>query len=251
MYLLLKTDSLGISTQKGALLFSCINIMSTISRVVTGWVTSMDFANSIIISSTGMTVAGVATVLCAFSSTYSLLVMYAVVYGISIAAFISLQSIIIVDLVGLDMLTNAFGLLCLFKGVACYCGPPLAGLVSDALEDYNGAFFLAGGLLTLGGLLSFSLRPLSAWHSRRIQDQDLSSSKLTIGTLRILGTLRPQANVLGISEQHGAPEVLCAGPTNVSTRPDLHHSNPQLWTTGRLLHKIEVEAAHSQRKEPD
>ena len=27
------------------------------------------------------------------------------------------------------------------------------------------------------------------------------------GTLRILGTLRPQANVLGISEQIGAPEV--------------------------------------------
>ena len=39
------------------------------------------------------------------------------------------------------------------------------------------------------------------------------------GTLRILGTLRPQANVLGISEQVGALKVQCAGPTSVWTRP--------------------------------
>ena len=38
-----------------------------------------------------------------------------------------LQSVIIVDLLGLDMLTNGFGLLCLFKGIASVLGPPLAG----------------------------------------------------------------------------------------------------------------------------
>ena len=43
------------------------------------------------------------------------------------ASFISLQSIILVELIGLDMLTNAFMLMCLFKGTGCYIGPPLAG----------------------------------------------------------------------------------------------------------------------------
>ena len=33
------------------------------------------------------------------------------------------------------------------------------------------------------------------------------------GTLWILGALRPQANVLGISEQVGAPEVSVQGPS--------------------------------------
>ena len=41
----------------------------------------------------------------------------------------------------------------------------------------------------------------------------------TLGTLRILGTLRPQANVLGISEQVGVLKVKGAGPTSVWTRP--------------------------------
>jgi hypothetical protein len=39
-------------------------------------------------------------------------------FGIAIAGYISLTSIILVDLLGLEKLTNAFGLLILFRGVA-------------------------------------------------------------------------------------------------------------------------------------
>ena len=84
MYLLLKTESLGISNQQGALLFSIINIVATIARVVTGWVAGMPCASSVVLSSSGMIAAGVVTVLCVFSSTYTQLVIYAVVFGTSI-----------------------------------------------------------------------------------------------------------------------------------------------------------------------
>lgn len=43
------------------------------------------------------------------------------------ACFASLRSILIVDLLGLDKLTNAFGLLLLFQGVAACMGTPIAG----------------------------------------------------------------------------------------------------------------------------
>jgi len=43
------------------------------------------------------------------------------------AVFASLRSIIVVDLLGLEKLTNAFGLLLLFQGVAATVGAPLAG----------------------------------------------------------------------------------------------------------------------------
>ena len=62
---------------------------------------------------------------------------------------------------------------------------------------------------------------------------DKTLAQLPCSTLQILSTLRPQANVLGISEQTGAPEVLCAGPTNVWTRPDLHQSNSQVWVNSQ------------------
>lgn len=42
-------------------------------------------------------------------------------------AYVSLTSVILVDLLGLEKLTNAFGLLLLFEGVACLIGPPITG----------------------------------------------------------------------------------------------------------------------------
>ena len=39
----------------------------------------------------------------------------------------SLTSVVLVDLLGLESLTNAFGLTLLFQGVAGIIGPPIAG----------------------------------------------------------------------------------------------------------------------------
>ena len=44
-----------------------------------------------------------------------------------IAGYISLTSIVLVDLLGLNQLTNAFGLLILFRGSAGMIGPPVSG----------------------------------------------------------------------------------------------------------------------------
>ena len=48
-------------------------------------------------------------------------------FGFTIGAYVGLTSVILVDLLGLDKLTNAFGLLLLFQGVATLIGPPIAG----------------------------------------------------------------------------------------------------------------------------
>jgi hypothetical protein len=41
--------------------------------------------------------------------------------------YIPLMSVVIVDILGKQMLTNAFGLLLMCKGVANLIGPPFAG----------------------------------------------------------------------------------------------------------------------------
>lgn len=53
--------------------------------------------------------------------------MYTIVYGSTIGAYVGLTSVILVDLLGLDKLTNAFGILLLFQGIASLIGPPIAG----------------------------------------------------------------------------------------------------------------------------
>lgn len=53
--------------------------------------------------------------------------IYASTFGFTVGAYVGLTSVILVDLLGLSRLTNAFGLLLLFQGVASFLGPPIAG----------------------------------------------------------------------------------------------------------------------------
>jgi len=60
-----------------------------------------------------------------------------------------------VDLLGLDKLTNAFGLLILFRGAAAIVGSPLAGIVYDATQSYSIPFFMAGFFFLMSTVTSF------------------------------------------------------------------------------------------------
>ena len=55
----------------------------------------------------------------------------------------------LVDLLGLENLTSAFGMLSLFRGVTTFMGPPLAGAIFDATENYDISFYVAGGSFVL------------------------------------------------------------------------------------------------------
>lgn len=68
-----------------------------------------------------------ATFISAFCTSFYSLAIYGTVFGFTIGAYVGLTSVILVDLLGLDKLTNAFGLLLLFQGIASLVGPPIAG----------------------------------------------------------------------------------------------------------------------------
>lgn len=84
------------------------------------------------------------------------------------AGYISLTSIILVDLLGLEKLTNAFGLLILFRGAAAIVGTPLAGAIYDATNSYDIPFFTAGALFGVSALTSF-LAPVAQKYKKQPQ----------------------------------------------------------------------------------
>lgn len=87
----------------------------------------------------------------------------AIFFGLAIAGYISLTSIILVDLVGLEKLTNAFGLLILFRGAAATFGTPMAGAIKDATGGYDIPFYVGGFLFALSAIASF-LAPVARKH---------------------------------------------------------------------------------------
>ncbi|XP_029662199.1 uncharacterized protein LOC115234926 isoform X3 [Formica exsecta] len=82
------------------------------------------------------------------------------------AVFASLRSILVVDLLGLEKLTNAFGLLLLFQGVAATVGAPLAGAFMDATGSYDASFYLSGSLMLVSAVICYPLKRINMWERR-------------------------------------------------------------------------------------
>lgn len=108
-----------------------------------------------------------ATILAIYLHDFWSLVFYSSVFGFTIGAYVGLTSVILVDLLGLEKLTNAFGLLLLFQGLASLIGPPLAGFLFDITKSYNPAFILAGVNILFSGLILFTIPCLQDCIERR------------------------------------------------------------------------------------
>ena len=124
-------------------------------RIVFGWVSdkvtdpkSKSRLTALFINNCCLTVSGLTVMAIPFCTTYWSVLLNSTIFGLFIckfnqhtliclianwfvpkfiAAYIALTSIIIVELLGLDNLTNAFGKIILVRGIAAMLGPPLAG----------------------------------------------------------------------------------------------------------------------------
>ncbi|XP_019891926.1 monocarboxylate transporter 4 [Musca domestica] len=155
VYLVDATKAAGIDADSASFLISIIGITNTFGRIVCGYVADFPSVNSLFLNNVCLLVCTVAVVLTPLCASYGSYVTMSVFFGLAVSGYISLTSIILVDLLGLDKLTNAFGLLILFRGFAAIIGSPLAGAVYDATQSYDLPFYMAGGLFAISTVTSF------------------------------------------------------------------------------------------------
>lgn len=109
----------------------------------------------------------IATVFSIFATDFYSLAVYAAVFGFTIGAYVGLTSVILVDLLGLEKLTNAFGLLLLFQGIASFVGPPFAGTLFDLTASYSPGFILAGVTIAISGVILFAIPPMQRHYAAK------------------------------------------------------------------------------------
>ncbi|XP_053693163.1 monocarboxylate transporter 2 isoform X1 [Sabethes cyaneus] len=146
----------GIEQNSASFLISIIGITNTVGRIVCGYVADFPKVDALLMNNICLVISTFAVALTPFCHSYASYIAMAIAFGIAVAGYISLTSIILVDLLGLDKLTNAFGLLILFRGAATIVGSPLAGALYDATQTYSIPFFVAGGLFGLSAIFSFA-----------------------------------------------------------------------------------------------
>jgi len=125
------------------------------------------WADSLIIHNVAAILAGLSTCILPVLAVPGLLFTYAAFFGTTLAAFIALRSIVLCDLLGVQKLTNAFGLVALFQGIALLLGTPFSGFVREKTGSYTASFIIAGTILALGGVVCLPARRVAVWEANR------------------------------------------------------------------------------------
>ncbi|KAL4712921.1 hypothetical protein ACJJTC_011991 [Scirpophaga incertulas] len=170
VYTVPMSEQLGV--QNSAYLISIIGGSNLVGRIILGFISDKPWVNRLFAYNLCLTLAGISTAMAMACWEFWGLAMYATTFGFTIGAYVGLTSVVLVDLLGLDKLTNAFGLLLLFQGIASLIGPPLAGWLYDVLQSFAPAFFVAGGTISLSGLILFFIPLIERRTNRRRWNND-------------------------------------------------------------------------------
>ncbi|KAK9887556.1 hypothetical protein WA026_023361 [Henosepilachna vigintioctopunctata] len=176
MYLTDRAKSSGMNEDLSLWLVPTIGIANTIGRVLCGLLSSFPGVNALFVTNVALTIGGIVTMFSGYSLIFEFQLAYSVIFGLAISCFASLRSIIVVDLLGLENLTNAFGLLLLFQGLAACIGSPLAGAFTEWIGSYDGAFYLSGALLLASAVMCYPLN----WINRRERRKQLQDKTVTL-----------------------------------------------------------------------
>lgn len=167
IYLPKMAESFGHSGDKATFLVSVLGVTNIVARILCGWISDRPQANALMINNAALIAAGLATAIVPHCRSYFMLCFYCVIFGMGTACFASLRSVICVELLGLEKLTNAYGLLLLFMGIASLVGSPLAGFLFDQTKSFNVSFYFMGAMVAFSGILGLPLPYINRWEKRR------------------------------------------------------------------------------------
>nr|XP_045596429.1 monocarboxylate transporter 14-like [Procambarus clarkii] len=167
---------LGIPDSQSSFLLAVVGISNTVSRILLGYISDQAWVNRLYLYNVSLTLCGIGTCVSIWFNTYSSQIFYAAVFGSTSGAYVGLTSVVLVDLLGMERLTNAFGLLLMFQGIASVIGPPMCGSLFDMTDSYDYSFLLAGSMIAVSGLMLFFIPCIWRVQARKLAKQASTNS---------------------------------------------------------------------------
>ncbi|CAL1545290.1 unnamed protein product [Lymnaea stagnalis] len=158
LYMVDRALDSGIKKDEAAMLISLYGAGNIFGKLFFGWLADRGLVDRLFYYIACLTVCGVSTCVSpACGSSHELHSVYAFVFGCFIGAYVTLVPIVTVDLMGLSVVAEAFGLLLSFMGIATAFGTPVAGWIFDWTGSYTASFILHGVFILVS---AFMLIPL-------------------------------------------------------------------------------------------
>ena len=134
-------------------------VSNTIGRAAFGVIADWQCVDTLTVHNWASLIAGINIVLLPLFPSAVGIALNLASFGFFIAAPTALATIILCEVLGIDQLTNAFGLLILSRGSATLVGLPLSMWVYELFgNSYEASFIAAGVLLIVCALMHFLLQ---------------------------------------------------------------------------------------------
>ncbi|KAK3746743.1 hypothetical protein RRG08_059574 [Elysia crispata] len=166
LYISDRAKQVGVAETKAVFLLSIIGITNTVGRFLSALVVQVFHLNSVLVTASALLLCGLVAGLYPVSQSYPILATLSAMFGLGMAAYVTLSSVLLCDLLGPASLASAFGYVTMIRGVASLIGPPLAGAIIDSTNQFAPAFYLGGAMTAIGGvwhlllyLIYFKLSP--------------------------------------------------------------------------------------------
>ncbi|XP_013907488.1 PREDICTED: monocarboxylate transporter 9 [Thamnophis sirtalis] len=133
-------------------LISIIGIMTAVGKLALGVLADVAWINALYLYILTLILTAAALVLIPFAQSYSALATLSGVLGF-LAGNWSIFPYVTTQMVGIEKLTHAYGILMFFAGLGNSLGPPVVGWFYDWTASYDMAFYFSGLCVLFGGLL--------------------------------------------------------------------------------------------------
>lgn len=146
-----RAKEMGINERDASLMVAVIGTLHTIGNVLYGYLGDREWMNRAVLYCISMILCGATLSVVPLFTTFIPSTILAGLFGFLSAAAEALCSVIIVDLLGIDKLTDAFGIMMFLQGTANLIGPPFAGWLYDMYGTYDRTFWSAGVCIFIAG----------------------------------------------------------------------------------------------------
>ncbi|XP_067100678.1 monocarboxylate transporter 6 [Osmerus mordax] len=147
------TDN-GMDQSRAALLLSVLGVVNIVVRPPAGILFSLPWfkGRHIYVFSFALLVNGLSNSICCIGATFPVLLVYVVIYGLSMSLVGSLMFTVLMDNVEMSRFPAALGLLSIMESVTLLIGPPLAGILIDKTGKYFVVFFACSATVASSAL---------------------------------------------------------------------------------------------------
>ncbi|KAM8836413.1 monocarboxylate transporter 6 isoform 1-T5 [Spinachia spinachia] len=149
IYLVPYATAYGMEQSRAALLLSILGLVNIVVRPPFGVIFGMPWfkGRHIYVFSWALLVNGLSNAICCVGPSFPVLLVYVVVYGLSMSVVGCLMFTVLMDVVEMSRFSSALGLLAIMEGVTLLIGPPLAGVLIDWTGQYFHVFFASSAVV--------------------------------------------------------------------------------------------------------